>query len=76
MPVGFPHAGRVSYTYGLQGPSVLVDTACSSSLVAVGFCHTGLLMGTLKSCLVGGVVLLLSKETMAMYSSAGDVGTH
>src|SRR5262249_62407015 len=28
-------AGRLSYTWNLQGPSVAVDTACSSSLVAV-----------------------------------------
>lgn len=31
--------GRLSYTFGLTGPSVSTDTACSSSLVAAHLAH-------------------------------------
>ena len=31
--------GRLSYTFGLSGPSISTDTACSSSLVAVDLAH-------------------------------------
>ncbi len=34
-------AGRVSYTLGLQGPSMAVDAACSSSLTAIHLAGQG-----------------------------------
>lgn len=64
-------AGRLSYVFGLSGPSVAVDTACSSSLVAVGQAHNALMLGAVPACLAGGVNLLLSPHTHAMYAVAG-----
>ena len=42
-------AGRLSYTYGFQGPCVGMDTACSSSLVAAHLGHRALLDGEARA---------------------------
>ncbi|RQX68884.1 putative type I fatty acid synthase, partial [Toxoplasma gondii CAST] len=53
-------ANRLSYTFGLLGPSMTIDTACSSSLVALHIAAQELQGGSCMSAVVAGVNLMLS----------------
>ncbi|WP_262702282.1 MULTISPECIES: type I polyketide synthase [Streptomyces] len=58
-------ANRVSYGYGLRGPSLTVDTAQSSSLVAVHTACESLRRQECALALAGGVNLILTEDSMA-----------
>ncbi|MBP8532657.1 acyltransferase domain-containing protein [Streptomyces sp. MK37H] len=58
-------ANRVSYGYGLRGPSLTVDTAQSSSLVAVHTACESLRRQECTLALAGGVNLILTEDSMA-----------
>jgi acyl transferase domain-containing protein len=66
-------AGRVSYTLGLQGPSMALDTACSSSLTAIHVACQGLRTGECNLALAGGVNVIGSPDQFVSFFKWGMI---
>ncbi|HET9959097.1 MAG TPA: beta-ketoacyl synthase N-terminal-like domain-containing protein, partial [Polyangiaceae bacterium] len=68
-------ANRISYAFGLRGPSLVVDTACSSSLVALHLAARAIRSGECDAALAGGVNLILSEANLVALAKFGGLTT-
>ncbi len=64
-------ANRVSYVFGLRGPSMTVDSGQSSSLVAVHEAGAGLRAGDFTMAVAGGIHLNLAPESASLEREFG-----
>ncbi|KAM5441355.1 Type I Iterative PKS [Microsporum ferrugineum] len=62
-------ANRVSWFFGLKGPSLTLDTACSSSLYTLHLACQSLRLKETNMSLVAGVNLIINPNTMHQFNA-------
>ncbi|MDK8180284.1 type I polyketide synthase [Paenibacillus sp. UMB4589-SE434] len=67
--------GRISYTFGFEGPSFCVDTACSSSLTALHLACRAIKSGEVDTAVVGAVNLMISPAVHVCFSKLEAIST-
>ena len=65
------NAGRLSYLFGLNGPSMVVDSACSSSLVALHLASQSILSGESPMAIAGAVNIVLNPLISERFLNVG-----
>ena len=64
-------SGRLSYIFGMQGPSICIDTACSSGIVVINAAVSCFQCAQSKEALVSAVSLKLSLHLSVQLGVAG-----
>ena len=64
-------SGRISFVFGLNGPSITVDTACSSSLVALHLASQSILSGESPMAIAGAVNIVLNPLISERFLNVG-----